>query len=107
MAESLKVFQKRVNYAGELFVFEKALDNMRDPTVEEYNALPPNIKAQYPNYGAYVAAIKQQNSVTKLAIKDKILLLIADCNNSSFTAAEKGQYVSDMQSVQAKCNDNK
>jgi len=53
--------------------YEKANESMRSPTPGEYNALPPEIKAQYANYAAYKTFVDNNNHTTRLAMKDKLI----------------------------------
>ena len=52
--------------------YEKANLNIKSPTPAEYNALPPDIKAQYPNYNSYKTAVDTNNAVTRTAMSNKL-----------------------------------
>lgn len=104
MAESLKELYIRHTWAESVFVYGRAVDNMRDPTVAEYNKLPISIKNLYPNYEAYRDKIRADNVVTKAAIKTKLNLADAEIDGSGFKNDEKTQYKKETKDVKDKCD---
>jgi hypothetical protein len=55
-----------------LVTYKEGHDNMRSPTPQEYDALPPDIKANYPQYIDYKNTVDAGHLQTRNAMKAKL-----------------------------------